>query len=313
MKQQTIIFTALPNGVATPARAGGASLRLSVFVSPRLDTNEGGARPTLSQFPDFLDWPAKIAAATFSVRFGSGAPIKVTPAATTPDPLDSNLWKAIFTTTTYVQPHKFPDLSLVDIHSFPVKNILTHIRGMYQAAAVESPTQIPQLSAADTKNQVLKSTLQDIALTKADQATLSQQMAANKQATGARAVRNPVISTSPFKRSAVAPPGKYAVLQPGVAQAGSDFSQVAAFHGLDVKQRRVAMPTPATFINSIDFHQIVSTLGQYPHLMRRLGLVIDLEIPMPSRGARWRGAGHRGLQAGDGYDRPEPQDALHHR
>ena len=32
----------------------------------------------------------------------------------------------------------------------------------------------------------------------------------------------------------------------------------------------------------IDFHKLVSTLGNYPELMRRLGLVIDLEVPVPS-------------------------------
>ena len=32
----------------------------------------------------------------------------------------------------------------------------------------------------------------------------------------------------------------------------------------------------------IDFHKIVSTLGSYPELMKALGLVINLEVPMPA-------------------------------
>ena len=280
MKQQTIIYTALPNGVVTPARAGGASVKLSVFVSPRLETNEGGARPTLSQFSDFLDWPARIAGATFSVRFNGAAPVKATAVAAEPDAPDSSLWKAIFTGTTYVEPHKFPDLSLVDIHSFPVKNVIAHIKTLYQSAAVETPTQIPHLHTADAKHEVLKASFQSIALTQEDQTALSTQIAAHKRTNGTRAVRNTVMSTSPLKRNVTIPAGRFAVLQPGVAQAGSDFYQVAAFHGLDVRQRRMPMPTPALLVNSIDFHQILSSLGQYPRLMRRLGLVIDLEVPL---------------------------------
>jgi hypothetical protein len=37
-----------------------------------------------------------------------------------------------------------------------------------------------------------------------------------------------------------------------------------------------APPTPPT----LDFHQMVSSLGDYPLVLRRLGLIIDLEIPL---------------------------------
>jgi len=48
-QKQTIIWTALPNGTAN------GQLNLSVFVSPRLETNEGLPRPALSQFADFMN------------------------------------------------------------------------------------------------------------------------------------------------------------------------------------------------------------------------------------------------------------------
>ena len=58
MKKQTITWTAIPNGSDGPL-AEGTTLRLSAFVSPRLWNDDAGvAKMKLSDFPDFLDWPA---------------------------------------------------------------------------------------------------------------------------------------------------------------------------------------------------------------------------------------------------------------
>ena len=69
MRRQTITWTALPNGV----RGSGseARLRLTALLTPRLWTDEGLPAPTLSQFPDFLDWPTT--ALQFEVQFGHAA------------------------------------------------------------------------------------------------------------------------------------------------------------------------------------------------------------------------------------------------
>ena len=117
MKQQTIIWTALPNGLTKY----DGSLRLSVFISPRLQTDEGLPLPRLAQFPDFLNWPAKVADATFSVRFGNGQPV---PATRVPHPNAEEgpeLWRALFDEQTYVRPHEFPELGDRIIRSFPVQ------------------------------------------------------------------------------------------------------------------------------------------------------------------------------------------------
>jgi len=43
-------------------------------------------------------------------------------------------------------------------------------------------------------------------------------------------------------------------------------------------------PSPPPQPPNLDFHQIISTLGDYPLILRRLGLIIDLEIPAASLG-----------------------------
>ncbi len=73
--KQTVIWTALPNGWATDAAA--PTVKLSVLVSPRLETTEGLPRPTLAQFPDFLDWASKVKNMTFAVKFASGSAVRV--------------------------------------------------------------------------------------------------------------------------------------------------------------------------------------------------------------------------------------------
>jgi len=63
-----------------------------------------------------------------------------------------------------------------------------------------------------------------------------------------------------------------------------DFLQVKLFHralnapavGNPRERLRAVIQVP-----EIDFHEMVSTLGDYPELMRRIGLVIDLEIARP--------------------------------
>ena len=71
-KKQTIIWTALPNGIAN------GQLQLSVFVSPRLHTDEGLPRPTLDQFDDFKNWPGKIKDMKFTVQFEGQQPLDAT-------------------------------------------------------------------------------------------------------------------------------------------------------------------------------------------------------------------------------------------
>ena len=52
MAKQSLIWTALPNGYSDD----GASLRVSVLLSPRLDA-EADAEVLKSFFPDWEDWP----------------------------------------------------------------------------------------------------------------------------------------------------------------------------------------------------------------------------------------------------------------
>ena len=103
-KGQTVIWTALPHGRAGDTPASG--LRLSVHVAPQLWNTDANVKVMpLSEFPDWLDFPAAVAAMAFQVEFdGLLLPATVTSAPPRPD-----VWKALFDATTQVFPYRFED------------------------------------------------------------------------------------------------------------------------------------------------------------------------------------------------------------
>ncbi len=280
MKRQTVMWTALPNGVSGTPGAGDARVRLSVFVSPRLETNEGGARPTLSQFPDFLNWPERVAEMQFSVQFGAGPAIMAERIAPPGEPPAAELWASLFDANVYVEPYEFPDMSARPILSFPVRNVVSRLKETYQAVGIESPVEIPRLTPENQSLQGVRRLFQDISLTPQRSTQISQQLASRMRLGGLKVVQNPAYEAASSQRVVL---GKARVAQPqslvaGVAPAAVEFHQLQAFHKPPVT-RPVARLTAQALVESIDFHRILSSLGQYPGLLRRLGLVIDLEVP----------------------------------
>lgn len=122
-KKQTITFTTLPNGVAPSGK-----LRLSVFVSPRLWTDDpAGTKVDLSEFPDWLDWPAT--ALTFQAAFGGATPVAATRVGDAPR---SDLWQALFTPTSYLRPRAFEQaLTTTTIKSYKVQAVHQKLQSVY--------------------------------------------------------------------------------------------------------------------------------------------------------------------------------------
>src|SRR5262249_43473851 len=136
MSIRNIMWTALPNGFS-PA---GDKLRLSVYVSPRLVTNNG-VDGTLSEFPDFLDWPKTVGPLQFKIQIQGGPSFTVGRDPTIP--LESVLWTALFQPTTFVRSYQLADKTGLNIRSYPVRKVLSFLNSAYQAVAVQSPGQPP--------------------------------------------------------------------------------------------------------------------------------------------------------------------------
>jgi hypothetical protein len=277
MKQQTVMWTALPNGVAN------GKLRLSVFVSPRLETNEGGDRPSLSLFPDFLDWPARMAAAQFQVRFGGRPPVAAVRVEPEGGAAARDLYRAMLNAGTYVEPVKLPPLAGRALRSFSVRNVHTHLRQAYQETALDSPTVIPRLSPRRLQSQPAGRFLGQIALPPQERAALRSQLDTQRRAAPDQVLYNPPVEdlTSARTRIAAATPAGAAVPKATASAQAVNFEQVGSFYLAD-RPARVEIARPLVLAPEMDFHKIVSALGQYPAVLRRIGLVIDLEVPYDS-------------------------------
>lgn len=134
MNAQTLILTALPNGIAAD------TLRLSVYFAPRLWTQERAAQAlSLAQFPDFWDFPAQVEGMTFTVQFENGATFSDLKRANT-DALRADMWQVLFKQPPYVEdfpyvaPYQFAAQSVANapIERLPISALGALLRQTFQ-------------------------------------------------------------------------------------------------------------------------------------------------------------------------------------
>ncbi len=136
MITQQVVWTLLPNGVNAATKRAKAS----VLVSPRLTLPNTVSSPDLSQFPNWLDWPAIIRNANFEILVNGGA-VK---ADIVSNP-DTGIWNAIFPSDTFVKPWVFDEGRLRDkvILSYPVAAIAAIIENLYGELGVSAQIGLP--------------------------------------------------------------------------------------------------------------------------------------------------------------------------
>ena len=260
--KQDILWTALPNGV------DGQDVRLSVFVSPRLYTDENLPSPELKQFPDVTSWPKLVQDLHFIVETDAGQGAKgIKPDLAVFEPA---LWADVFKANTFVRPYKFPDYQQRLLRTFPARSVVSYLVDLYTAAGESSLGELPATPFTQNSNPSLFKLMDDL---------------------------GDLLSTDFQKRidwvdrylleQKVIPPGR---LLPGFSsQAEQDFYQVHRFY--DRPENRVGDPymrrpdpslAPPDLKDppELDFHQGLALLGDQPLLLRKLGLVLDLKVPI---------------------------------
>ena len=273
--EQTVVWTALPNGTAVSGTAISDPIaRLSVFVSPRLKQSSSDG-DTLAPFVDFLDWPETVKnISRFAVVFDTGETIEAR--LVDPSPLQSNLWKALFDEDTFVRPFSFNDYTNQLVISYPAQLVMGHIKQMYQTVGVQSFRGLPPkyVYRGETLPDELQGWLEDVGTPwDARRARALRQVIfdTQQQSTSVGLITSPAVAPTPANRRAA-------------------FQKMLLFHSpfvdpnsneLDFVAPPNPPPLPETeddFKETIDFHQAIASLGDYPPIMRRLGLVLDLEI-----------------------------------
>ena len=231
------MWTALPGGVGTADSHGVQHLRLSVFLSPRLETS--ALSGVIGEFPDFsgatvgANWASLMGDVKFDVEFLTAglAPVRRTIDSSTvritsadPDPV---LWDKFFPDSMPYKTFTFHNLATASINTFAVKAVSGVVKQQYKAIAATPLLvyKVPTLSKLVKLPGVVNPPLVRILPTSA-------------QVTSAAAASGAVQDTN--------------------------FKAFEAFHTPYVVPPRFTPPP----IPPMDFHKALSALGHYPLLLQ---------------------------------------------
>lgn len=264
MATQKIILTAVPQGVQ------GANLRLFVHISPQLT----GA-PTLAGFPEWQSWPEALGKSKVKITISGIPAVTVTPKI---DPTAIASWKALFKPSVKVDGYTFPNYNSRFIHSYPVANVLGHVKNVYQTIGVVAPETPPN----------------------ADQMLGAIGLLIPPRVAPPKYSRLPGMKMPSNPREALKALQQYGREQrtippvtPGMTAAQQiqlDFFRSRLFHvaipAATVPDKQTGQPIAKLnpipekqFIDGVDFHELVAMAGDHPLLLFRLGLAFEVVIP----------------------------------
>lgn len=264
--EQKLQWVAVPSGVLPNGR-----LKVTAVMSPRLRTDDG---ITLAVYPDLLDWPAVVTTATWTVDAdGTDLPAEVV----SPAP-ESDLWAALFPPETPVRPWEFPDLADRPMVTFDVMKVHGQLKRLYAKAAAASPDALPSLrSRRDVEPRVpgLDDLLSEVVRPgQTRYGELERRLGVS--GTADRLLSDARAQTA--ARRAAGARGGPAIhpLPPGTA---FEVERAALFHSSPEDEPREMPADGQHYRATVDLHQMVGSLGDYPELLRRLGLAVDLAVP----------------------------------
>ena len=252
-----LIWVAMPNGAIRASAS--TQLKLSVMLSPRLASRSTNATVDGGEFPHFDDWPARAAGLAFNVEIDA-TPKTVSSATSDTRPLSSATWKALFSGLR-VDSHVpvAPGLAADAPTTYSVRVNYGNLADGYGPAPGPHPT--APLSAAASRQRARVELARRLGTTADEEQRLRERLAQLKQQFG---------SVSAARIAEVA----------DVTADALHFAELSSFYdGLTtgVKNRvREAPADPPSF----DFHQAITAVARYPALMRKLGLVLDLTLPL---------------------------------
>jgi len=236
-------------------------LKLSVFVSPRLYHNTD---TQLGEFPDFVGWAKRIGDVSFEVEFKSGQKLKANVVSEQPN---NDLWATIFKPSTFVRTYKFPDYSKRVIRTYPVADVMGYLKDLYTRAGDQSPMSLPKLEQKSTNLGFNLSELFN------ELGSIREQRSDYEKRLDSSLSRQQIKAFDPNQNQ-------------GLAREKFAFLQVDFFYdrkrNKNLRDEQIhPKPVPKRLPRpKLDFHQILSGLGDYPGVERKIGIVIDLEVPV---------------------------------
>jgi hypothetical protein len=264
---ESVILTVLPTGWTDDRER----LKATIFVSPRLSTDGEPSLP-LSEFGAFANWPKAVAGMRFGFRFDGMGTVESMPDPNSQPP-DPELWALVFDAgkvSVIAGKDQFTDMADRTVRSFPASNVAKSILGLYKDVAQASPTGFP----AVTTGPVGKFAGNIGAIQTGREDAYKQLDALISREHGQSGGRD--------RQGRVIPSETVAGQSPGAGEFLS-FLQVNRFYDRPGARDPLGperVPDPPR-VPEIDFHGYVAFLGDYPKLLRPLGLAIDVVLQAP--------------------------------
>ncbi len=268
MSEQTILYTTLPKGITV----SGDTLPVSVLVSPRLT----GA-PVLGDFPDFLNWTQRLKDNGLTLVFTCNGQTYRAPINT--EPLRPELWQALFNEGTRVDSYTFDDYSDRLIISYPVRQALMAIKGMYQRASRDMA--LPRGDSArqeNTNRYYLAGLMDGLQVNWNEDYRQRWRMVLRHQQDARRERGRNGLQQQSYRLGGDGLPD--ASQMPTGDDARNFHRQVAVQFAMFHHTPPAPPITPPPMDEVLDFHKVISALASYPELMRAVGLVFDIELPV---------------------------------
>jgi len=261
-------------------------------------TTDDGTEGTLAAFPAALNWPSLLQTGAFSlaVSGNGGAETPATLVSAAPDP---QLWQDLFIATTRVVSHTPDNLTGRPFNTYQASAVHDQLRAGHQRLSQTSPVALPtrrQLLDAlpdlhgafgPALGPVLPAVRVDELDSHPDLARVQSLVARDllRPSSGNSVHHNMALLAASARRlAASAALGTPILLVPDDGTPEAKFKQLYAFHHREPVDPNNPPPPPVPPNPDLvlDFHQALSALAQYPELLRKLGLVFDLEVPEAS-------------------------------
>ena len=270
--EQQITWTVLPNGIDSKRNA-----HLSIFVSPRLKTDREPAPPgaeTIRRFPRLAQtcWSGL----AFACSMNSGWSLELKPDLSA---LDPDLWSELFPKDTFVRPYQFPDYS---------RARAAHLPGAQCGG-------LPEKHLPDDGRRHRRASCRGILTSTHPSQTLWAAFRADRPGAGAQAPTQRkegrrADAARPLRRRDARPEGA------GAGQAIRDLQQPdragflpgqpllqppgGRYRGLHLEKPDPSLVPKPPEVPDLDFHQALSALGDQPAVLRALGIILDISLPV---------------------------------
>jgi hypothetical protein len=260
MARQSLVWTALPNGYT----ADGSSLRLSVFLAPRLNPEADPTR--LDTFPEWVDWPTTLQQAKLKISCNGATVTVAADGSGSKNVVDGRLgvadsatWAALFTPALFVKPYQFQDLSNHSITSFNATAMANMVQVLYANLAGRASDSLVPIEGFIDRAQPWAALVQAVE-------------SIDNQSDDTGLLGSPSTPPVTLLRSFT---NFHTPLSTPTTHSGprQDDKRITATWQ---EYQQQPLPKPTDLTSQLDFHQIVSSMGSYPKLMRLLGLVVDV-------------------------------------